>query len=59
LTPETARNILGKIDADGDNAHDFSLSLVLMKYWNSIMAPLMPFAAASPLLRDGEVPFIR
>jgi hypothetical protein len=53
------KNVLGKIDSDGDNAHDFPLSLVLMKFRNSIMALLMPFAVTSPLLRDGEAPFIR
>ena len=53
------KNILGKINSNGDNVHDFPLLVVLMKMTLSIMALLMPYAVTSPLLRDGEVPFIR
>ena len=54
------KNVLGEIDSDGDNGHDFLLLVVvLMKSGNSIMARLMSFAAPSPQPRDGEVPFIR
>ena len=53
------KNVLGEIDSDGDNGHDFLLLVVLMKSGNSITARLMPFAATSPQPRDGEVPFIR
>jgi len=53
------KNVLGEINSDGDNAHDFPLLWVLMKSRNSIMALLIPFAATSPQPRDGEVPFIR
>ena len=53
------KNVLGGIDSDGDNGHDFYLLVVLMKSRNSIMALSMPFAATSPQPRDGEVPFIR
>ena len=63
FTPWTAKifckNILGKINSYGDNVHDFPLLVVLMKTTISIMALLMPYAVTSPLLRDGEVPFIR
>jgi len=53
------KNVLGEINSNDDNAHDFPLLWVLMKSRNSIMALLMPFAATSPPPRDGEVPFIR
>ena len=55
------KNVLGEINSNRDNSHDFLLLLVvvLMKYGNSILALLMPFAVTSPQPRDGEVPFIR
>ncbi|HJX58007.1 MAG TPA: hypothetical protein VJ325_04755, partial [Thiobacillus sp.] len=53
------KNVLGEINSNDDNAHDFPLLVVLMKSGNSIMARLMPFATTSPQPRDGEVPFIR
>ena len=53
------KNVLGEIDFDGDNGHDFFLLVVLMKSRNFIMALSMPFAATSPQPSDGEVPFIR
>ena len=53
------KNVLGKINSNDDNTHDFPLLVVLMKSGNSIMARLVPFATTSPQPRDGEVPFIR
>jgi len=53
------KNILGKIDPDGDNVHDFALLVVLMKTALSIMALLMPLAATSPQPLHGEADFIR
>ena len=53
------KNVLGEINSNDDNVHDFPLLVVLMKSGNSIMARLMPFATTQSQPRDGEVPFIR
>ena len=53
------KNVLGEINSDGDNGHDFLLLVVMMKSRNSIMALSMTIATTSPQPRDGEVPFIR
>jgi hypothetical protein len=53
------KNILGEIYSYSNNAHDIPLLAVLMKTTISILALSLPFAAPSPHLRDGEVPFIR
>jgi len=53
------KNVLGEINSNDDNVHEFPFLVVLMKSGNSIMARLMPFATTSPQPRDGEVPFIR
>ena len=53
------KNVLGKINSNDDNAHDFPLLVMLMKSRNSIMARLVPFATTQPQPRDEEVPFIR
>ena len=52
------KNVLGEINSNRDNSHDFPLLVVLMKSRNSIMARLMPFAATSPQPRNGEARFI-
>ena len=52
------KNILGKINSNGDIVHDFPPGGFDEKTL-SIMALLMPYAVTSPLLRNGEVPFIR
>ena len=50
-------DVLGEIDTNEDNGHGLPLSDELMRFatpsWHSL-----PFAATR-LVRDGEVPFIR
>ncbi|MDD2719981.1 MAG: hypothetical protein PHH47_01565 [Gallionella sp.] len=59
VNPLYRKNNLGKRDADGDNAATSTLSSVLMKSANSIVAHSMPLAETSLPLRVGEVSFIR
>ena len=51
-------DVLGKIDADGDNGHALPLPSALMRVRTSHRGTSMPVAAMR-LARDGEVPFIR
>jgi len=51
-------NVLGEIDANGDNGHGLPLPSELMRDRNPHLGTQLP-PAASRLARDGEVPFIR
>jgi len=55
------KDVLGEIDADGDNGHDFPFhkTSALMRDWTSHRGTLMPYPATARGAREGEVPFIR
>jgi hypothetical protein len=52
------KNVLGEVNTSGQNRHGLPLPNELMRVRNSHRGTWMPFAA-SRLVRDGEVPFIR
>ena len=51
-------NILGEIDADGENDHGLPLPKALMRFRTSHRGTVLPVAATRQV-RDGGVPFIR
>lgn len=53
------KDVLGEIDANGDNSHGLPLSSELMRFRTSHRGTSLPVAATPRLARDGEVPFIR
>ena len=53
------KHVLGKIDTNEDNAHDFPPHRWLMETNTSHRGTWMPYCATQRAPRDGEVPFIR
>jgi hypothetical protein len=58
IHPVDRKHVLGEIDADVDNGHGLPLPSELMRLRTSHRGTTLP-VAASRLVRDGEVPFIR
>ena len=52
------KNVLGEIDTDSQNSHGLPLPSELMRVRTSHRGTSLP-VAATRLVRDGEVPFIR
>ena len=53
-----SKDVLGEIDSNEDNGHDFPFFIQLMKVRTSHRGTLLPVSALR-ITRDGEVPFIR
>ena len=52
-------NVLGEIDPDVENGHDFPIKSELMRVRTSHRGTSMPYSASLRAPRDEEVPFIR
>ena len=53
-----SKDVLGEIDSNEDNGHDFPFFIQLMRVRTSHRGTVLPVSALR-ITRDGEVPFIR